>query len=71
MADIVRLTRYEAIRLNRIVNCVIQPDPGDPTMTHASMTDVSGNPLTGLGFAGNLARSGGKSGGFGFGARSE
>jgi prepilin-type N-terminal cleavage/methylation domain-containing protein len=62
MADIVRLTRYEAIRLNKIVNCVIQPDSVDPTMTHASMTDVSGNPLTGgaggrailLGSAGNL-----------------
>jgi Tfp pilus assembly protein FimT len=60
-ADIVRLTRYEAIRLNKIVNCVIQPDSGDPTMTRVSMTDVSGNPLTGtssravlLGSAGNL-----------------
>jgi Tfp pilus assembly protein FimT len=64
-ADIVRLTRYEAIRLNRVVNCVIQPDPGNPTMTRASMTDVSGNPLTGfgsrvalLGPAGNLVDSG-------------
>ena len=64
-ADIVRLTRYEAIRLNRIVNCVFQPDPGDPTMTRASMTDVNGNPLTGfgsrvtlLGSAGNLVDSG-------------
>lgn len=64
-ADIVRLTRYEAVRLNRVVNCVFQPDPGDPTMTRASMTDVSGNPLTGvssrvieLGSAGNLVNSG-------------
>jgi len=64
-ADIVRLTRYEAIRLNRVVNCVIQPDPGNPTMTRASMTDVNGNPLTGfgsratlLGPAGNLVDSG-------------
>jgi Tfp pilus assembly protein FimT len=64
-ADIVRLTRYEAIRLNKVVNCVIQPDPGDPTMTRASMTDVNGNPLTGvsaraveLGPAGNLVDSG-------------
>jgi Tfp pilus assembly protein FimT len=64
-ADIVRLTRYEAIRLNKIVNCVFQPDSGDPTMTDASMTDVSGNPLTGvsaravvLGPAGNLVDSG-------------
>jgi prepilin-type N-terminal cleavage/methylation domain-containing protein len=61
MADILRLTRYEAIRLNRIVDCVIQPDSGNPTMTRASMTDVNGNPLTGLssrvillGSAGNL-----------------
>jgi Tfp pilus assembly protein FimT len=64
-ADVVRLTRYEAIRLNKIVNCVIQPDSGDPTMTRVSMTDVSGNPLTGvsaravvLGSAGNLVDSG-------------
>jgi type IV fimbrial biogenesis protein FimT len=62
VADIVRLTRYEAIRLNRTVNCVIQPDATDPTMTDASMTDVNGNPLTGmssrmivLGPSGNLA----------------
>jgi len=47
MADIVRLTRYEAIRLNKTVNCVIRPDTTDPTMTDASMTDVRGIPLTG------------------------
>jgi prepilin-type N-terminal cleavage/methylation domain-containing protein len=65
VADIVRLTRYEAIRLNRTVNCVIQPDATDPTMTDASMTDVNGNPLTGvasrmivLGPSGNLVASG-------------
>lgn len=65
VADIVRLTRYEAIRLNKVVNCVIQPDSGNPTMTRASMTDVNGNPLTGfgsratvLGLAGNLVDSG-------------
>lgn len=65
MADIVRLTRYEAIRLNKVINCVIQPDPGNPTMTRASMTDRSGNPLTGvssrvvlLGSSGNLVDSG-------------
>lgn len=64
-ADIVRLTRYEAIRLNKIVDCVIQPDSGDPTMTRASMTDVNGNPLAGissrailLGSSGNLVDSG-------------
>jgi Tfp pilus assembly protein FimT len=49
MCDILRLTRYEAIRLNRIANCVIRPDATDPTMTDASMTDVNGNALTGLG----------------------
>jgi len=42
VADIVRLTRYEAIRLNKTVNCVIRPDATDPTMTYASMTDVNG-----------------------------
>ena len=62
VADIVRLTRYEAIRLNRTVNCVIRPDGTDPMMTDALMTDVNGNPLTGaasrmivLGPSGNLA----------------
>jgi Tfp pilus assembly protein FimT len=65
MADILRLTRYEAIRLNKIADCVIRPDTVDPTMTNASMTDVSGNPLTGLGSkaitlgsAGNLVDAG-------------
>jgi len=34
MADILRLTRYEAIRLNRQVNCQIQQTyAGDPTLT--------------------------------------
>jgi len=70
MADIVRLTRYEAIRLNKVVNCVIQPDSVDPSMTRASMTDVFGNPLTGvssravlLGSAGNLVDPGSVPGG--------
>jgi Tfp pilus assembly protein FimT len=65
MADILRLTRYEAIRLNRTADCVIQPDSGNPTMTRAFMTDVNGNPLTGLsarvillGSAGNLIDAG-------------
>jgi Tfp pilus assembly protein FimT len=49
MADILRLTRYEAIRLNKQVNCVIQPYAGDPSMTSASMTDANGNALTGVG----------------------
>ena len=61
MADIVRLTRYEAIRLNKTVNCLIRPDSANPTMTDALMTDVNGIPLTGvasrmvvLGSSGNL-----------------
>jgi len=65
MADILRLTRYEAIRLNRIVDCVIQPDSVDPTKTRASMTDVNGNHPTGmsaavilLGSSGNLVDPG-------------
>ncbi len=34
MADILRLTRYEAIRLNKQVNCQIQQTyAGDPTLT--------------------------------------
>ena len=64
-ADIVRLTRYEAIRLNKTVNCVIRPDSTNPAMTDASMTDRFGNPLTGissrlvlLGPSGNLVDAG-------------
>jgi Tfp pilus assembly protein FimT len=59
MADILRLTRYEAIRLNKIANCVVRPDAIDPTMTNASMTDVNGNALTGLGSRAVLLGSGG------------
>jgi len=59
MADIVRLTRYEAIRRNKTVNCVIQPDSVNPTMTNASMTDVNGNALTGMGARVILLGSGG------------
>jgi Tfp pilus assembly protein FimT len=69
VADMLRLTRYEAIRLNRQVNCVVQPDTTDPTMTQAAMTDKSGNPLTGngarvvlLGSSGNLVDAGSVSG---------
>ncbi|HEV2102619.1 MAG TPA: GspH/FimT family pseudopilin [Candidatus Acidoferrum sp.] len=65
MADILRLARYEAIRLNKIADCVIRPDAVDPTMTNASITDVNGNPLAGLGSrvillgsAGNLVDAG-------------
>ncbi|HET7106025.1 MAG TPA: GspH/FimT family pseudopilin [Candidatus Acidoferrum sp.] len=59
MADILRLTRYEAIRLNKVAACLIRPDPGDPTMTNASMTDANGNALTGLGSRVVLLGSGG------------
>jgi Tfp pilus assembly protein FimT len=59
MSDILRLTRYEAIRLNKIANCVIRPDTTDPTMTDASMTDVNGNALTGLGSRAVVLGSGG------------
>lgn len=65
VSDILRLTRYEAIRLNKSVNCVFQPNPTDPTMTQASLTDTLGNPLTGisakvtlLGSAGDLVDAG-------------
>jgi prepilin-type N-terminal cleavage/methylation domain-containing protein len=43
VADILRLTRYQAIRMNKQVNCVFQPYSGDSTMMSASMTDKSGN----------------------------
>lgn len=49
LADIVRLTRYEAIRRNKPLNCVIQPSAGNPGMTQASMTDTLGNALPGVG----------------------
>ena len=65
VADILRLTRYEAIRLNKQVNCVVQPDSTDPTLTRAFMTDKSGNPLTSisarvvvLNHSGNLVAAG-------------
>jgi Tfp pilus assembly protein FimT len=65
MADIVRLTRYEAIRLNKSVNCLVRPDSANPTMTDALMTDVNGTPMTGvssrmvmLGPSGNLVDAG-------------
>jgi prepilin-type N-terminal cleavage/methylation domain-containing protein len=59
MADILRLTRYEAIRLNKVVDCVIQPDSVDPTKTRASMTDANGNHPAGMSAAVILLGSGG------------
>lgn len=65
VADILRLTRYEAIRLNKQVNCMVQLDATDPTLTRAFMTDRNGNPLAGmsarvvvLNNAGNLVAAG-------------
>ena len=64
-ADIVRLTRYEAIRRNKPMRCVFQPDALNPGMTDAFMTDTSGAALTGvaamtvqLGASGNLVDAG-------------
>src|SRR5579862_247597 len=59
MSDILRLTRYEAIRMNKTAICVIRPDAIDPTMTDAFMTDGIGNPLTGLGSRAVVLGSGG------------
>jgi type II secretory pathway pseudopilin PulG len=63
VADILRQTRYQAIRLNKQVNCVFAQVTGNPAMISASMTDSSNNPLTGtpsivLGAAGGLVDSG-------------
>lgn len=65
VADIVRLTRYEAIRRNKPLRCVFQPDMQNPAETDASMTDTSGAALTGvasltiqLGTGGNLVDAG-------------
>jgi Tfp pilus assembly protein FimT len=65
LADILRMTRYEAIRRNKAVNCVIKPMAGDPTMTNAfADVDADGNPsptekIILLGNAGNLIDAGG------------
>jgi prepilin-type N-terminal cleavage/methylation domain-containing protein len=65
LSDILRLTRYEAIRLNRSINCVVQPDAIDPTRTDA-FADVDGLPTPGptdkiilLGPGGNIVDAGG------------
>jgi len=42
LADILRLTRYEAIRLNKNVSCLIQPDPTSSGVTDA-FADSDGN----------------------------
>jgi len=65
MADILRLTRYDAIRLNKQVNCWLQtPYNGDPTMTLV-WSDTNGNGVQDAGekmillsSSGNLVNSG-------------
>ena len=64
MADILRLTRYEAIRLNTQVNCVIQATGGTPPTTNV-WADSNGNgtldpteKMISLGAAGNLTDGG-------------
>jgi Tfp pilus assembly protein FimT len=61
LSDILRLTRYSAIRLNKPVSCVLQPDASDPTITDA-FSDDNGNltldpteKIILLGVGGNLA----------------
>jgi len=65
VADILRLTRYEAIRLNKPVNCLIQPSGTYPGMT-VLWADSNGNGVQDptekvmlLGNGGNLIGSGG------------
>jgi Tfp pilus assembly protein FimT len=64
-AQILRLTRYEAIRLDKPVNCLIQPSGGNPGMT-VLWADSNGNGIQDptekmilLGTSGNLVNSGG------------
>jgi prepilin-type N-terminal cleavage/methylation domain-containing protein len=64
VADILRQTRYEAIRLNTPVQCIIQPSPKFPGMTEL-WADSNGNGVLDptekmvlLGSAGNLVASG-------------
>jgi len=57
MADILRLSRYEAIRLNKQVNCQVQPYASDPTMTivwAGNGPQGTGDKMILLGSSGNL-----------------
>ena len=69
MADILRFTRYEAIRMNTQLNCQIQPYPGDPTMTSVWADANKNNQLDTteqqilLGSGGNLVDPGSVPGG--------
>jgi len=61
MADILRLSRYEAIRLNKQVNCQVQPYAGDPTMTivwAGNGPQGTGDKMILLGSSGNLVDAG-------------
>jgi Tfp pilus assembly protein FimT len=65
MADILRLARYEAIRLNTPVQCMIRPSSSNPGMTNV-WVDSNGNgtldateKMILLGNAGNLVDGGG------------
>jgi Tfp pilus assembly protein FimT len=65
VADILRLSRYEAIRLNKPVACIIQPSGEGPGMTNV-WTDSNGNNVMDptekmalLGNSGNLVDGGG------------
>ncbi len=65
MANILRLTRYEAIRLNKSVDCIVQPSAANPGMTNVwADSDRSGvldptEKMTLLGPSGNLVDAGG------------
>jgi prepilin-type N-terminal cleavage/methylation domain-containing protein len=61
MADILRLSRYEAIRLNTQVNCQGQTYTGDPTMTTVwagNGSQGTGDKMILLGSSGNLVAAG-------------
>jgi prepilin-type N-terminal cleavage/methylation domain-containing protein len=64
-ADILRFTRYEAIRRNMQLNCQIQPYAGDPTMTILWTDSIKNNQPDPteqqilLGSGGNLVDGGG------------
>jgi Tfp pilus assembly protein FimT len=65
VADTLRFTRYEAIRMNTQLNCQIQPYPGDPTMTSVWTDSNKDGQLDSteqqvlLGSGGNLVAAGG------------
>ncbi|MGB2677891.1 MAG: GspH/FimT family pseudopilin [Candidatus Acidiferrum sp.] len=61
MADILRLSRYEAIRLNKQLNCQVQPYASDPTLTivwAGNGAQGTGDKMILLGQSGNLVDPG-------------